>query len=43
MYDTIHLEIRECDLDTPISFIEEIPCYMDIDKKSSTVERSYVG
>ena len=36
MYDTIHLEIRECDLDTPISFIEEIPCYMDIDKKSST-------
>ena len=33
MYDTIYLEIRECDLDTPISFKEEIPCYIDIDNK----------
>lgn len=39
MYDTIHLEIRECDLDTPISFREKAACNIEIDKAKSTKKK----
>ena len=36
MYDSIHLVIKESDLDSPLSFLEEIPCKIDLDKRKCT-------
>ena len=45
MYDTIHLMIRENDLDYSICFLEEVSCKIDIDKKKSNEKRifGYLG
>ena len=45
MYDTIHLKIRENDLDYSICFLEEVSCKIDIDKKKSNEKRifGYLG
>lgn len=41
MYDTIHLILKENDLDIPISFKEEVACNIEIDEKKSTISKIY--
>ena len=43
MYDTIYLEIRECDLDCSVSFLEEVGCKIKVDEKKSKREDVIFG